>query len=332
MSRLVRVSPITPEAEPIREAAELIQAGRLVAFPTETVYGLGANALDEDAVGRVFEAKGRPAYNPLIAHVADLGAARELARHWSEMADRLASAFWPGPLTLVVPRAPHLPGLLTAGLPSVAVRMPAHPVALALISAARVPIAAPSANRFTRLSPTTAQHVAQGLGDRIDLILDGGATRVGIESTVLDLTGPQPRLLRPGMLGVNQIEAVAGPVLAAPQIEGEAPRPSPGMTERHYAPLAQLRTVSAAELAGSGTHTIGGEGSRTGAIVHSAPDPLVAQVIRLPAEPGGYARGLYDALHQLDAAGCQTVLVEHLPQTPAWAGVRDRLRRAAAAG
>ncbi|MGC8793298.1 MAG: L-threonylcarbamoyladenylate synthase, partial [Bryobacteraceae bacterium] len=192
-------------AQEIERAARLIREGRLVAFPTETVYGLGANALDRDAVRKIFEVKGRPSTSPVIVHVDSIEMARGLARQWPQAAEVLARRFWPGPLTLVVPRAAVIPHEVTAGLDTVGLRMPAHPVALALIRAAGVPIAAPSANRFSRLSPTTAEHVRRSLGDAVDMILDGGPTALGLESSVLSVAGP-PRLLRPGMILREQIE------------------------------------------------------------------------------------------------------------------------------
>ena len=263
----------------LARAAEWIRAGGLVAFPTETVYGLGANALDADAVACIYAAKGRPAWNPVIAHVADREAARALAGHWPAAAECLARACWPGPLTLVVPRGPRIPDLVTAGGPTVGLRVPDHPVALALLRASGVPIAAPSANRFTAISPTTAQHVLQSLGDRVDLVLDGGACPVGIESTVVDCTGSEAthevRILRPGMLDAATLAAHLAPLGVAvvtppprairqvlahgsgaeawsedlrspedshPDMGDAAPR-SPGMAERHYAPRADVWLV-----------------------------------------------------------------------------------------
>ena len=307
----------------------MLRAGGLVAFPTETVYGLGADALDPVAVGRIYEAKGRPAFNPVIVHVASAELARRLTRQWPEAATRLANHFWPGPLTLVLPRDATVPDIVTAGLDAVGVRVPAHPVALALIRAAQVPVAAPSANRFTQLSPTTADHVAAALGERVDILLDGGSARVGIESTVVDLTG-EPRLLRPGMISAAAIEALIGPLRRdTEEPTGTAPRLSPGQVERHYAPRAALELAARTELAASSPAT-GNARDIPGMLVFSdvAVPPGWRQV-RLPADPDGYARGLYAALHELDDAGCTRIVVELPPADPAWNAVHDRLRRAA---
>ena len=327
---VIRVDPESPDRASIEEAAAVLRRGGLVAFPTETVYGLGANALDPAAVDRIFQAKERPAYNPLIAHVADAAGARQLAAEWPETAERLSQAFWPGPLTLVLPKRLEVPDAVTAGLPAVALRVPAHPVALALITAARIPVAAPSANRFTQLSPTTATHVVKGLGDRVDLVLDGGPTMVGIESTVVDLTGDAPVMLRPGIISLDEISRAAGcTATAAGELTGTAARRSPGMMERHYAPRAELRILSdqevdaQAEAAGSGLR------GRVGAVMIHPPLMTADHVLELPDDPAGYARQLYAALHTLDDLGCRLILVEPVPETPAWAGVRDRLRRAA---
>ncbi len=326
-----RIDPERPEPEVLRDAAEVLRRGGLVAFPTETVYGLGASALDEAAVRRIFAAKGRPSYNPLIAHLPDLAAARRLALRWSERAERLGRAFWPGPLTLVVPKRADVPDAVTAGLSTVALRVPAHPVAHALLREAGIPLAAPSANRFTGVSPTTARHVEKGLGDRVDLVLDGGPTGVGIESTVLDLSGERPVLLRPGSLPLRILEGVAGPILPAAEMEGEGARPSPGMLDRHYSPQAQLRLYppprreemrrDAAEAAA--------RGRRVGALLLHPLDAPVEPSLRMPADPDGYARRLYAALHELDEAGCELIVADAVPGDPEWAGIRDRLRRAA---
>ena len=324
------VDPEHPDPEAIARAAAFLREGRLVAFPTETVYGLGAHALDARAVRRIFEAKGRPSNNPLIVHVADAEGARALVSSWPETAQRLADVFWPGPLTLVLPRDARVPDAVTAGLDSVAVRVPAHPVALALIAAARVPVAAPSANRFTGVSPTTAAHVASALGDRVDLVLDGGPTSVGIESTVLSLAGGEATLLRPGIVSEEQIAAVVGPLRrAAPIDDPDAPRPSPGMHERHYAPRAVVRLSDdpdeIARLAREGARA----GRTVGALLRTPIAVEAAHVVNLPDEPAAYARRLYATLHALDDLGCDLLVVQRVPDTGAWAGVRDRLERAA---
>jgi L-threonylcarbamoyladenylate synthase len=332
MRRLI-VDPASPDTVAIAAAAAVLRAGGLVAFPTETVYGLGADALDPAAVRRIYEAKGRPAFNPIIVHVAGIDRARRLARHWPAHATRLAQRFWPGPLTLVVPKDIAVPDIVTAGLDAVGIRVPAHPVALALIRAADVPVAAPSANRFTQLSPTSADHVASALGDRIDVLLDGGSATVGIESTVVDLTGPVPRLLRPGMISIAALEEVVGPVqrdIAEPT--GDAPRLSPGQVERHYAPRAVLQVLSRALFETLSEPHAADELRRLthGSITYSdVRVPADSKVVRLPADADGYARGLYAALHQLDAAGCDRIMVELPPGGPEWNAVHDRLRRAA---
>ena len=311
-------------------AAEIIRHGGLVAFPTETVYGLGANAFGETAVLRIFAAKGRPSYNPIIAHVASVEQAQALVTQWPDAAGRLAATFWPGPLTLVLPKASHVPLALTAGRDTVAVRMPAHPVALALIRAADCPIAAPSANRFTQLSPTTADHVERGLGGRVDMILDSGSTLVGIESTVVDLSGATPVLLRPGTLSRAALEQVLGvplddPVPAARATEA---RPAPGMLDRHYAPRARMELAPAPDVAAVIARETAA-GRRVGAIVIVASAAGSSALHRLPADAAGYAHGLYAAMHAVDDAGCDIACVELPPDAPEWAGVNDRLRRAA---
>jgi L-threonylcarbamoyladenylate synthase len=324
------VDAARPDADVIAAAAVVIQRGGLVAFPTETVYGLGADALNERAVLGIFAAKGRPSYNPIIAHVASVEQAQSLVTRWPPWAAALATAFWPGPLSLVLPRAAHVPLALTAGRNTVAVRMPAHPVALALIEAAGCPIAAPSANRFTEISPTTADHVAHGLGDRVDMILDGGPTQVGIESTVVDVSGDAPVLLRPGTLSRIEIERVLGTTLRdpAPAVEATEARLSPGMIERHYAPRARVVLVEPADVAA----VIAREstaGHRVGVIVIVASVSSAAVVHRLPADALGYARQLYAALHAVDDAACDVVCIERPPESADWVGVNDRVRRAA---
>jgi L-threonylcarbamoyladenylate synthase len=284
----------------IQQAAELLRAGKLVAFPTETVYGLGANALDAAAVRNIFEAKGRPSSSPLIVHVATIEMARELAAEWPDAAEKLARRFWPGPLTMVVPKKALVPDIVTAGLPSVGLRIPAHPMARALLEAAQIPIAAPSANRFTQLSPTTADHVRQAFPELF--IVDGGACKVGIESTVISLAGQMPRILRPGMISQRQIEEVIG------HVETGAGPESPGQHPRHYSPRTPVFI---------GTPPGEGRGARL--------DPA-----SMPGDPAHYAERLYATLHDLDKQGYDWIAIELPPDTPEWAGVRDRLQRSAA--
>lgn len=318
------VDPERPDPIAIAEAAEMIRHGELVAFPTETVYGLGADATSAAAVGCIFAAKGRPGYNPLIVHVPDAGRARELA-HWPALAERAAAAFWPGPLTLVVPKRAALPAAVTAGLHTVAVRAPAHPVAQALLRAARRPIAAPSANRSTGVSPTSAAHVVRSLGDRVGLVLDAGFTPVGIESTVLSLAGGVPTVLRPGTIGIARLRAALGDVrVAAVGGASDEARPSPGMLDRHYAPRAPVRVFHPAAPPDAGA-------AREGALLIRADLP-VEHPVRMPADPAGYARELYAALHRLDDLGCTAIWVEQVPHDDAWDGVRDRIARASHPG
>jgi L-threonylcarbamoyladenylate synthase len=327
MTRIV-IDRDLPNPEILARAAELLRAGRLVAFPTETVYGLGANALDATAVARIFEAKGRPSYNPIIVHVADVSGVDGVARQWSERADALAKAFWPGPMTLVLPRRAVVPDIVTAGLDSVGVRVPAHPVARALLEAASIPVAAPSANRSTELSPTTGQHVEKSLGHAVDLILDAGPTQVGIESTVIDLTSDVATVLRPGTISIPEIERIIGHVATASHVEGTAARPSPGMMDRHYAPRARLVVADVADVA----LVVEKErmaGRRVGALVLSA-ELSGRSVVQMPSEPLAYAARLYTTLHSLDDSGCHVGVVETVPDAPEWRGVQDRIERARA--
>ncbi|HBY63734.1 MAG TPA: threonylcarbamoyl-AMP synthase [Solibacterales bacterium] len=307
-----------PTREDIERAAELIRQGRLVAFPTETVYGLGANALDPEAVERVYSAKQRPATSPLIVHVDSIEMARRLVSLWPPQAELLARVYWPGPLTIVLPKARVVPDRVTAGLSTVGLRVPAHPVALELIRAARVPIAAPSANRFTRLSPTIAEHVSRGLGDAVDLVLDGGPAAVGIESTVISLAG-EARLLRPGMVTAEEIEALIGPVQSPPQPASAEAHAAPGLHPVHYSPRTPLHLVRDGQL----------PPGRVAAIWHRAPFPAAARAVRLPAAPSAYAAEIYRVLHELDAENWDAIAVEAPPAEGAWAAIRDRLERAA---
>jgi L-threonylcarbamoyladenylate synthase len=330
---VLKVDASNPDMGPIRRAAAVIRAGGLVAFPTETVYGLGANALDAAAVARIFEAKGRPATNPVIVHVLDAPEARNVASNWPETASKLAGRFWPGPLTLVVPKSETVPPIVTAGGETVAVRCPNHPVARALIREAGVPIAAPSANRSTELSPTRAEHVLKGLNGRIDLLLDGGPCSGGIESTVVDLTGDVPRVLRPGLITVPMLEEVCGRVEVGAKDEGVSR--SPGQMAKHYSPRAEVWLCDGfAELEDAAEWSFV-DRCRAGVIEWNG-NPLARRTSEwviwrsLPSDPREYAARLYDTLHELDQQGVTRILVEMPPDTPEWAAVRDRLARAAA--
>jgi L-threonylcarbamoyladenylate synthase len=323
---ILQIDADHPAADAMARAAQVLQAGGLVAFPTETVYGLGANALDQAAVARIFEAKGRPARNPVIVHVSTIEDAKSLANAWPASAQKLAERFWPGPLTLVVPKAACVPDRVTAAGPTVALRMPAHPVALALLRACRLPLAAPSANRSTELSPTLPQHVLAGLGDRIDLLLDAGPTSGGLESTVVDLTSAPPRLLRPGLVTVAELAEVIGPLESAAPSESETLR-SPGQMKRHYAPRTPLEV---ADNSRQRVEELCGQGVRVGWLTHIDDGETPTQRIVLPADAPGYAAQLYAALHRLDDAGLDRIVVQAPPATDEWLAVRDRLRRAAA--
>lgn len=337
--RIVQVRGDAPDPAVLKEAAELLRSGRLVAFPTETVYGLGAHALDEQAVERIYDAKGRPNRNPVIVHVASAHAARELASEWTPTAEALARAFWPGPITLVTRKRDVIPDIVTAGRDTVGLRVPAHRVALALLIEAQIPIAAPSANMSTQVSPTTAQHVVRGLGDRVDLILDGGQTPVGIESTVVDVTGAVPRILRPGMISHEAIARIAGAAEIAwaeahdeghDEAHGDAPQ-SPGLLGRHYAPRARVRLFTSP----TGSAALGDariaikQGRRVGAMVFTPLQLELTESHTMPATPEEYARALYATLHALDEQHCDLVLIERPPDSSDWMAIRDRLERAA---
>ncbi|MFA9478157.1 L-threonylcarbamoyladenylate synthase [Phycisphaerales bacterium AB-hyl4] len=375
--------PPTPpiDEKTLTRAADILRRGGLVAFPTETVYGLGANALDTTAVARIFQVKGRPHFDPLIVHVPSLAAARRLTTAWPDTAQQLATAFWPGPLTLVLPKfqvsssefrvqdaqgpnsrletqnsklAP--PDLVTAGLPTVAVRVPAHPVALALLRAVDLPIAAPSANRFGGVSPTTADHVQTELGDQIDLILDGGPCQTGVESTVISLIDPdRPRLLRLGGLTLEAIEQTVGPItLATPQTPDpqaeQRGQQSPGMLERHYAPRTPMQVVESIsdfEFRISNfpeiTHPNKSQPLKIGLIVFGRSADQTRSEIRNPKSeihptieplsPAGdlveAAANLFAAMRRLDAAGLDLIIAERVPDTGLGRAINDRLRRAA---
>ncbi len=341
-TRVLTVDPSAPDPQIIAEAAAVIRAGGLVAFPTETVYGLGASALDERAVARIFQAKGRPATDPVIAHIAGLRQLDTLARDVPSVAYALAQRFWPGPLTLVVLRRSVVPANLSAGRATVAVRMPAHPVALALIAAAGVPIAAPSANRFSRPSPTTAAHVLDDLAGRIDLVLDGGPAPIGVESSVVDLTADPPVLLRPGGVTVAALLELLPGLTFVPRYltEDDGAAPAPGMLVRHYAPDAMVIVVAgrreAALVRMRNEALIAAEaGRRVGVLAF---DEDVPELVDLPVqlaplgpatEPGRVAQRLFAALREIERTGVDLILVRDPGQEGLSLAIRDRLVRAA---
>ena len=314
------------DASTLVDAAHALREGHLVAFPTETVYGLGANALDATAVAKIFEAKGRPSTNPVIVHVCNKDQAKDLVCEWSEWAELLSSRFWPGPLSLAMPKFDSIPDIVTAGGQTVAIRVPSHPLALKLIELAGVPVAAPSANLSTKISPTTAGHVKSNLFGKIEYIVDGGACPVGIESTVLDLTTKPATLLRPGMISASAIRAVIGEVQLCHH-ESREIAVSPGLMKLHYAPKASVELckgdiqMRARELKKVGLNI--------GALCFGKTeiDPDIIS-ISLPDDPNAYARGLYESLHKFDERNVDRIIVASVPEQDDWDGIRDRLKRA----
>ena len=324
-------------AAAVLRAAELLRAGEVVALPTETVYGLAANALDPQAVAKIYALKGRPSHNPIIVHVDGLDMARACVNAWPEAAERLAVAFWPGPLTLVLPRAVGISDLVTAGGDTVGVRWPQHPFMREVIRACGFPLAAPSANLSNQLSPTNAEHVAKQLGDRLRLIVDGGQSNVGIESTVVDLTASPPRVLRPGMIHAESLAAAVGNGewgMGNGEDAGSDTLRSPGMLAKHYSPKAGLLVLawfSEAELkARLAELGVALDGAWVLAHTHIPLGGGFGSVSVIPHDPQAYARALYAELHHADAAGAGCIVVEAPPDAPEWQGIADRLRRAAA--
>ncbi|MEM9626414.1 MAG: L-threonylcarbamoyladenylate synthase [Pseudomonadota bacterium] len=315
-------APEETSRQAVHRAAALLRSGKLVAFPTETVYGLGADATDDRAVAAIFEAKARPSFNPLIVHVADPDAADAIAE-WSELADRLAVRFWPGPLTLILRRRPEssISKLVSAGGDTLALRAPSHPLAAALLHQVELPIAAPSANRSGRISPTTADHVRHDLGDRVDLVLDGGACPVGVESTVLDITADQPVLLRPGGVARAEVEAVIGRPLAAPPAAAGSELRSPGRLESHYAPRHPLR-LNARDVRADE------------ALLAFGPGPLSGARVTVNLSSTGdlteAAANLFSMLHDLDRQEIAGIAAMPIPATGLGEAICDRLMRAAA--
>jgi len=319
----------------VRRAAELLSAGEVVALPTETVYGLAANALDEAAVAKIFQVKGRPAQNPIIVHIAGNEMAQVCVTHWPELAEKFSNAFWPGPLTLVLPCAEKIPNNVTAGGPTVGIRWPSHPFIQAVIRECGFPLAAPSANLSNQISPTNAGHVRKQLDGKIPLIVDGGQSQVGIESTVLDLTVLPPKILRPGMIHSESLAAVSGGVTSDKwQVIGKNTLRSPGLMTKHYSPKAKLLILNWKD----------GEALKVQLVTRHL-SPVTCHVIAHTVIPAGFgaanvsviphdaeavARALYAELHRCDAAGAESIVVEAPPETPEWSGITDRLRRAAA--
>lgn len=329
-------SPPAATDAALDRAAAVLRAGGLVAIPTETVYGLAALALSETAVERIFLAKGRSSTNPLIVHVDGIEMARDLAAHWPAAAERIARACWPGPVTVVVPKASHVPDRVTAGGPTVAIRCPDHPIARALISRLGEPLAAPSANRSLGLSPTTAAHVLESLGARVDLILDAGPCRRGIESTVVDCTRSPPEILRPGPLSAEVVAAALGDAVSTAPIESPpGPARSPGRSTRHYAPRTPLETSP--DPAGRVTELLRA-GKRVGWLTTRATDPRTRRiaasaevvVVPMPEDPAAHATMLYAVLHAIDKRSLDVIVVDEPPSGDAWRAIHDRLTRAAA--
>lgn len=330
-TEIVIVNPTNPDPRTIARAAEVLRAGRLLAFPTETVYGLGANALDPLAARGIFWAKGRPPSNPLIVHVHDTAQVANVAAEWPATAARLAERFWPGPLTIVVPKGANVPDEVTAGGPTVAVRCPNHGVAQALLREVGFPLAAPSANRSGELSPTRAEHVVKSLGGHIDMILDGGPCPGGIESTVVDVTGPVVRVLRPGLITVPMLEEVVGKIELATAPE-EIAR-SPGQMEKHYSPRTPVVLTHSRNETISSVREVLWSGRRVGVLLRDSPSFSEVMVIPcyrfLPDDPVGYAAWMYQALHEFDEKQLSEIVIELPPDTLEWAAIRDRLTRTA---
>ncbi len=327
-------------AAAVARASAALRAGEIVALPTETVYGLAANALDPAAVAKIYALKDRPPHNPIILHVASRPLACACASHWPQLADQLGEAFWPGPLTLVVPKAAHIPDIVTAGGPTVGIRWPQHPFMQAVIRACGFPLAAPSANLSNQLSPTAAAHVVRHLGHRLSLIVDGGDANVGIESTVVDVSGISPRILRPGMIDAAAIAKVVGTPTSfthekktSPDNAG-APLRSPGLLAKHYSPRARLHILQwtdeldlQQQLRGA---ALANDQCWILAHTHVPLSGAFPQVSIIPHDPEAYARALYGELHRCDDANAKFIIIEAPPEGHAWEAIKDRLRRAAA--
>jgi L-threonylcarbamoyladenylate synthase len=330
------LSTHTPELfqKAVRRAAELLRAGEVVALPTETVYGLAANALDEQAVAKIFQIKGRPANNPIIVHVAGNEMAKRCVKTWPELAGKLSKAFWPGPLTLVLPRAEIIPSIVAAGGETVGIRWPSHPFIQTVIRECGFPMAAPSANLSSCVSPTNAEHVRQQLGGKIPLIVDGGQSQVGIESTVLDLTVSPPKVLRPGMIHAESLAAVVGNIQHPTSNIQHPMLRSPGLLAKHYSPKAKLLVVNWQNDADLESFLVTRHLSPVTCFViaHTRipSGEHFGEVSVIPHDAEAFARALYAELHRCDEMGAAAIVVEAPPDLPEWVGIADRLRRAAA--
>jgi L-threonylcarbamoyladenylate synthase len=329
------LSTHTPELfqKAVRRAAELLRAGETVALPTETVYGLAANALDEKAVEKIFQIKGRPANNPIIVHVAGIEMAKSCVKNFPALAEKPAKSFWPGPLTLVLPRAKKIPEIVTAGGPTVGIRWPNHPFIQAVIHECGFPLAAPSANLSNQISPTNAEHVRKSLGEKIPLIVDGGQSQVGIESTVLDLTANPPRILRPGMIHAESLAAVCGEVQISNSEFQISDLRSPGLLKKHYSPKAKLLVLNWRDDAELQFKTQNSKlKTQNCHIIAHTKIPSggnFAGVSVIPHDAEAFARAIYAELHRCDEAGAKLIVVEAPPDLPEWSGIADRLLHAA---
>ncbi len=327
------MKPVFADDAAIDYAAHLLRQGRLVAFPTETVYGLGADASNPDAVRRIFQAKGRPADHPLIVHIPSIDSLNDWALTVPDAVHQLAARFWPGPLAMILNKRPEVPLVVTGGQDTVGLRMPDHPVALRLLRAFGSGIAAPSANRFCRISPTQAAHVEEELGDAVDLILDGGACQVGVESTIVDLSGNRPKLLRPGHITRLEIEAVLETelLLIAPQTGQKTPTEmrAPGMMAVHYAPSTAAVLCPASRLPEM-IQDLSARNKKIGILAYRSEqaENRLTRIIRMPEKADEYAQGLYAALRELDSLHLDMILVEQPPNNEAWRAINDRLCKA----
>ena len=324
-------------ATAVHRAAQLLRAGEVVALPTETVYGLAANAFNPDAVEKIYQLKGRPSHNPIIVHVAGVELARRCVADWPPVAGQLAKAFWPGPLTLVLPRSKEIPDVVTARGPTVGIRWPSHPFIQAVIRECGFPLAAPSANPAGRVSPTNATHVLKYLGDRLQLIVDGGQSQIGIESTVLDLASGPPRVLRPGMIHETSLAAVLGEFKSQASVSRSGatePLRSPGLLQKHYAPKARLLVLGWRDEADlkSQIASCGFQAAECFVIAHSRfpSDTAFGGVSVIPHDVDAFARAIYAELHRCDEAGAGLIVIEALPEGAEWRAIADRLKRAAA--